>query len=385
MILRTAEHTLRTLASQFKAVAVTGPRQTGKTTLTRYVFPDKPYVSLENPDERLFATDDPRGFLSRYPDGAVLDEVQRAPDLFSYLQQILDEKTKPGSFILTGSNNFLLQEGISQTLAGRVAYLTLLPFSATDGELDQEMTGETDEWILRGGYPPIYDQPVDHNQWLSQYIRTYVERDVRQIRNITNMSAFERFLRLAAGRVGSLLNKQSLAVESGVDNKTIDAWLGVLEHSYVTYRLQPYHKNFNKRVVKMPKLYFYDTGLACALLGIRDTGQIRNHPLRGALFENMVINEYVKWFHNRGREPDLYFWRDNTGHEIDLIQSEGDRLQATEIKASATPHRSFFKELHFWNKISHTKGGTVIYDGSQTQTYSDGTTIVPWRVVGVES
>ena len=262
MIHRTAENTLRKLAEQFKAVAIIGPRQSGKTTLAKYVFPEKPYVSLENPDIRRFAQEDPRGFLARFPDGAVLDEAQRQPELFSYLQEILDKTRVTGQFIITGSNNFLLQENISQSLAGRIAYLVLLPFAAS--ELAAAEFNNLYALLFKGLYPPVYDQPVESPYWYSNYLRTYVESDVRQLKNITDLNAFDRFLRLCAGRTGQLLNMSSLAIETGVDNKTIAAWISVLENSFIIYRLQPHHRNFNKRTVKMAKLYFYDTGLVCS-------------------------------------------------------------------------------------------------------------------------
>ena len=261
LLTRTAEKELRTLAGQFKAVAVVGPRQSGKTTLVRMAFPDKAYVSLENPDTRRFAIEDPRGFIAGYPDGAILDEIQRTPDIFSYLQQVLDENKGKGRFIITGSNNFLLQENISQSLAGRVGYLYLLPLSIN--ELPKHKLS-VNEQIHKGFYPAIYEQEgqTDVSKYYLNYIRTYIERDVRLIRNVTDLYTFERFLRLCAGRTGQLLNMNSLAVETGVDNKTIGAWLSVLEASFVVFRLQPYHKNYNKRIVKMPKLYFY-VGCKC--------------------------------------------------------------------------------------------------------------------------
>lgn len=261
MIKREAEEELMKLASQFKAVALIGPRQSGKTTLARHAFRDKPYVNLENPDIRRFALEDTRGFFAQYKGGAILDEAQRVPQLFSYLQQMLDEDKTAGRFIITGSNNFLLQENISQSLAGRIAYLILLPFSLT--ELQETKTGRLPDFLFNGLYPPIYDQPVETKTWYANYIRTYIERDVRQLKNISDLFAFERFVRLCAGRIGQLLNMSNLAVEVGVDTKTINSWMGILESSFIIYKLQPHHRNFNKRVVKMPKIYFYDTGLAC--------------------------------------------------------------------------------------------------------------------------
>lgn len=253
MIPRQAKQELDELALVFKVIAVVGPRQSGKTTLVRHAFPSKPYVNLENPDTRLFASEDPRGFLSGYPQGAILDEIQRVPQLFSYLQEILDNTNETGLFVLTGSINFLLQENISQSLAGRIGYLQLLPLSIS--EIGNLLT-DTNELILQGGYPAIYQQNITAGKWYANYIRTYVERDVRLIKNIGDLQVFEKFLRLCAGRVGQLLNMSSLAVETGVDVKTIGSWLSVLEMSFVIFKLQPYHQNYNKRIVKMPKLYF---------------------------------------------------------------------------------------------------------------------------------
>ena len=377
MIKREAESELINLAKQFKAVAVVGPRQSGKTTLVRYVFGDKPYVSLENPDTRRFALEDPRGFLSLYRTGAVIDEAQRAPELFSYLQQILDEDDERGKFILIGSNNFLLQESISQSLAGRIAYLYLLPFTVS--ELPVKEADNLQELMIKGFYPPLYDQPVDTDKWYSNYIRTYIERDVRQIKNITDLNIFERFLRLCAGRTGQLLNMNNLAIESGVDNKTINSWISVLESSFTMYRLHPHHRNFNKRIVKMPKIYFYETGLVCALLGIKNAQQLNYHPLFGSLFENFIIGELMKHRYNQAKSNNLFFWRDNSGHEIDILAETGDILYPIEIKSGRTITDEFFKSILFWFKVSGDKSGKVIYAGESGQKRSNGIEIVPWN------
>lgn len=377
MINRTAAKELINLASQYKAVAITGPRQSGKTTLVKHVFKDKPYISLENPDTKSFAEVDPRGFLSSYPSGAILDEVQRVPELFSYLQQVLDESTQKGYFILTGSNNFLLQQNISQSLAGRIAHLNLLPFSLA--ELGTDAGNNPDDFIFKGMYPPLYDQPFDINKWYANYIHTYIEKDVRQIKNIDNLISFERFVKLCAGRVGQLLNKQNLAIEAGVDNKTVNSWLSILESSFILFRLQPHYKNFNKRLVKMPKLYFYDTGLAVALLGITQQSQLTHHPVRGALFENFIITELLKNRWNKGLPGNLYFWRDNTGHEIDIISDDGDMLYPVEIKSGKTITSDYFKGLDYWQKISGQGGGSVIYGGDQSQKRSGGPDIFSWK------
>lgn len=374
MINREAEIELRTLSAQFKAVAVIGPRQSGKTTLVRMVFKDKPYANLENPDIRKFAMEDPRGFLSNYPQGAVIDEVQRVPELFSYLQQILDETSANGLFVLTGSNNFLLQQSISQSLAGRVGYLFLLPLSLHEIN-DKGLT--INQLIFTGGYPVLYNETTEPAKWYPNYIRTYVERDVRMIKNITDLFAFERFLRLCAGRIGQLLNMSSLAVEVGVDVKSISSWIGILETSFIVFRLQPYHSNFNKRIVKMPKLYFYDTGLAVALLGVENAGQLNLHPLRGSLFENMVVVDFLKRRYNSGKSNNLFFWRDNVGNEIDLIIENGQKLLPVEIKSGQTITNEFFKGINFWNKMTQSEGGIVVYGGDMIQKRSNGITVVP--------
>lgn len=376
LITRTAEKELRTLAGQFKAVAVVGPRQSGKTTLVRMAFPDKAYVSLENPDTRRFAIEDPRGFMAGYPDGAILDEIQRTPDIFSYLQQVLDENKGKGRFIITGSNNFLLQENISQSLAGRVGYLYLLPLSIN--ELPKHNLS-VNEQIHKGFYPAMYEQEgqTEVGKYYLNYIRTYIEWDVRLIRNVTDLYAFERFLRLCAGRTGQLLNMNSLAVETGVDNKTIGAWLSVLEASFVVFRLQPYHKNYNKRIVKMPKLYFYDTGVASALLGIENPDQLALHPFRGGLFENMIIVDFLKSRYNKGKPNNLYFWRDSLGTEIDLLVEKANSLLPIEIKSGQTITDDYFKSMSAWLRISGMEKGWVIYAGDEKQVRSNGITVLP--------
>ena len=376
LLTRTAEKELRTLAGQFKAVAVVGPRQSGKTTLVRMAFPDKAYVSLENPDTRRFAIEDPRGFIAGYPDGAILDEIQRTPDIFSYLQQVLDENKGKGRFIITGSNNFLLQENISQSLAGRVGYLYLLPLSID--ELPKHKLS-VNEQIHKGFYPAIYEQEgqTDVSKYYLNYIRTYIERDVRLIRNVTDLYTFERFLRLCAGRTGQLLNMNSLAVETGVGNKTIGAWLSVLEASFVVFRLQPYHKNYNRRIVKMPKLYFYDTGVASALLGIENPAQLALHPFRGGLFENMIIVDFLKSRYNKGNPNNLYFWRDSLGTEIDLLVEKANSLLPIEIKSGQTITDDYFKSMSAWLRISGMEKGWVIYAGDEKQVRSNGITVLP--------
>jgi uncharacterized protein len=379
MITRIATEEVKTLARQFKAVAIVGPRQSGKTTLARMVFKDKPYVSLENPDTRRFALEDPRGFLEQYADGAIFDEAQRVPELFSYLQQILDENSGKGQFILTGSNNFLLQENISQSLAGRIGYLYLLPFSNQEVEEATHQSYSVEEALFHGGYPSIFTDQVPPEKWLPNYIATYIERDVRQIKNISNLNLFERFLKLCAGRIGQLLNMNSLAIETGVDHKTITSWISVLESSFIIHLLKPHHQNFNKRLVKMPKLYFNDTGLACSLLSTTKATQLSSHPLKGNLFENYVISELIKDRYNRNIPFDLYFWRDSTGNEMDIVIDKGTYLYPVEIKAGKTITRDYFKNLQFWSKIAGIEEGTVIYAGDATQKRSNGISVIPWN------
>ena len=379
MILRVAQAELINLSKQYKAIAVIGPRQSGKTTLVKSGFPDKPYVNLENPDMRNFALEDTKAFLGQFPNGAILDEVQRTPELFSYLQQILDENDQSAQFILIGSNNFLLQQSITQSLAGRVGYLNLLPFSLS--EIKGIAPTEIHELLFKGFYPPLYDKPFEIQKWFSNYIRTYIERDVRQLRSIENLVVFEKFLKLCAGRVGQLLNKNALALETGVDSKTIESWIGVLEASFIIFRLQPHHKNFNKRIVKMPKLYFYDVGLASALLGVQEAGQLEFHPFKGGLFENMVVVELLKQRLNKGKLNNMYFWRNSKGNEIDIVIDNFDELIPIEIKSGKTITNDYFKGLKYWNNLTGFSGGKVIYGGNDYQKRSNGMEIIPFELI----
>jgi len=379
MIQRDAQIKLESLAKSFKAIAVIGPRQSGKTTLVKSTFPNKPYISLENPDTRKFALEDPRGFLQSLSNGAILDEVQRTPELFSYLQEMLDNSSEKGLFILTGSNNFLLQENISQSLAGRVAYLNLLPFSVSE-LASANLVPETDEELLfKGFYPPIYDQEISPLDWIPNYIRTYIERDVRQIKNVTDLLIFEKFMRVLAGRTGQELNFTAIGNEVGIDLKTIQSWIGILESSFIIYLLKPHFQNFNKTIVKRPKIYFYDTGLVCSFLRISDSIQLESHPLKGAIFETMVVIEMVKKFTNRALAVNLYYWRDKTGHEVDVIIDNAGKLIPIEIKSSKTINTDYFKNLKYWNNLSKLNQSILIYSGDQEQQRSDGTLITNWK------
>lgn len=380
MIYREATEKLKQLSSQFKAVAVIGPRQSGKTTLVRAVFSEKPYVSLENPDNRNYALQDPRGFLGNYPDGAILDEVQRTPDLFSYLQGILDEKDDPGQFILTGSNNFLLQQNITQSLAGRIAYLELLPFSLVELSHDDSLVSDhLDHLMLKGFYPPLHVRDIRPEDWYANYLRTYIERDVRQIKNVTDLIIFERFMRLLAGRTGQEINFTALAVEAGADVKTIQSWVGVLESSFIIYLLRPLYKNYNKTLTKRPKVYFHDTGLACSLMGITTAQQLNIHPLRGSIFETFIVSELVKKRTNAGKRVNLFYWRDKTGYEIDVIIDNVLSLLPVEIKSGKTITSEFFKNMLYWLNVSGEKSGYVLYGGDQEQKRSNGITVTGWE------
>lgn len=379
MITREAQIKLLELSNSFKAIAVVGPRQTGKTTLVKTTFPSKPYYSLENPDIRNFAIDDPRGFLKTIPNGAILDEVQRVPELFSYLQEILDNSSDKGIFILTGSNNFLLQENISQSLAGRVAYLNLLPFTVNELK-SASLLSKTDEEILfKGFYPPIYDQNINPTDWLPNYIKTYIERDVRQIKNVTDLMVFEKFMRVLAGRTGQELNLTAIANEVDVNLKTIQSWIGILESSFIIYLLKPFYENYNKTIVKRPKIYFYDTGIVCSFLRISNATQLESHPLKGSIFETMVVVEMIKKYTNIGKTPPLFYWRDKSGHEIDIIVDGEKKLIPIEIKSSKTINNSFFKNIKYWNKLTKNDGSIIIYSGEQEQQRSDGMLVTNWQ------
>ena len=382
MITRQAEKFLRLLARQFRSVAVVGPRQSGKTTLVKSVFPRKPYVSLEDPDERGLATQDPKAFLSRFKKGAIIDEAQRVPSLFSYLQKILDTSRTDGLFILTGSNNFLLQQSISQTLAGRIGYLDLLPLCYHELKEFKPKNHSTNFLLWSGCYPEVYDRDRSPLLWYPAYTRTYVERDVRQLKNISDTLLFTRFLQLCAGRIGQQLNIAALSIESGVDVRTVQSWISILETSYVIFLIQPHFANFNKRLVKTPKLYFYDTGLASSLLGIKSEKEMDVSHFKGALFENYVITECLKKRNNTGSRTRFYYWRDNKGVEIDLLADTGKKLYPLEIKSSQTFRDDATNNLRKWNEYSKQEGGYCIYDGEQEFRRSDKISILNWRSIG---
>ena len=380
MIPRDAESILREHARGYPVIAITGPRQSGKTTLARMVFADLPYVSLENPATREFAETDPEGFFRQYAEGAVIDEAQRCPALFQTMQGIVDEAGQPGQFIVTGSQQFGLLTGISQSLAGRVAMHHLLPFSAAELRRVELLPENLETTLFKGSYPPIYDRYLEPSAWYANYVQTYLERDVRQLINVRDLTQFQRFLRLCAGRSGQLLNLSALGDETGVSHNTIREWLSVLEASFVIHRLPPFHRNFNKRLVKTPKLYFYDTGLMSWLLGIEEARQISTHPLRGALFETWVVGEFVKKRLNAGRTPNLSFWRDRSGHEVDLLMPENAGVRPVEIKSGATLQRDAWRGLAQWRNLAGTESGRpmLVYGGDESQTRSD-VDVVAWQ------
>lgn len=380
MIERTLKPRILELAAKYPVVTLTGPRQSGKSTLLRHSFPDYRYVSLEDPDVREFAVTDPRGFLATYPDRAIIDEAQRVPALFSYIQTHVDKAGGTGMYLLSGSHNFLLAEGISQSLAGRTAVLKLLPLSHAELAAGNVLPPTVDEEIFTGGYPRLYDKGIAPGDFYPYYIQTYVERDVRMMKNIGDLGRFIRFVKLCAGRIGQLLNLSSLAVECGLSVSTASAWISVLEASYICYLLKPDAANYSKRLVKTPKLYFYDTGLACSLLDIQSADQVGAHFLRGGLFENMVVNAFVKQAWNAGREGERYFWRDSQGTEVDLLCREGTTVKAYEVKSGATFSSDYFKSLSKWAALSGVPADRlhVVYGGESSLVTSGGR-LVAWK------
>ncbi|MBN8651650.1 MAG: ATP-binding protein [Cytophagales bacterium] len=369
-------------ARQFRAVCIVGPRQSGKTTLSQLVFGEKPYFNFEDPDVEAEAQQTKK-FLQSLKDGAVLDEVQRVPAMFRYLQGRLDASSKRGQFILTGSNNFLLQEQIAQSLAGRVGYLELLPLSYAELK-EAKMSAPVVNHIFTGGYPEIWQQQLSPTKWMAAYFQTYVQRDVRLLRNITNLPAFSRFVRLCAGYAGQIINKDALAKATGVDAKTVQAWLGLLESSYIIYLLQPYHNNLNKRIVKSPKLYFCDTGLLCYLLGFTSQRAMVSSDKYGALFENWVITEIRKNRFNKGIAGGMYYFRDSAGNEVDLILEKDDRTIAIEVKSGKQFKQDMIAGVRYWLKYNRMGSGILITGSDQaTEKITDESiSVLSWQEVG---
>ena len=379
MIARDLTPFIKKAMKGFPVVTITGPRQSGKTTLAKHLVASS-YVNLEAIDKRDFANTDPRGFLEdNHKRPLIIDEAQYAPKLFSYVQAEVDHTGKKGQFILTGSQNFELNAHISQSLAGRTALYTLLPLSINELRNAKKLSAKMEDVFFKGGYPRVFQKNVDRNTWLSAYVRTYIERDVRQLVNVQRIELFNRFIKLCAARIGQMVNANAISNELGVDVKTVQSWLSVLEASYIIFLLRPHHKNFGKRLVKTPKLYFHDTALATFLLGVESSAQLINHPLKGELFENLMVSELMKQRWHAGKEPNLFFWRDNTGNEIDVLQEDGTKINLFEIKSSKTYSPSFAKGLKYYDTIATTKTRkSVVYAGTDVQ-QRDGISLVNWR------
>ena len=380
MIPRLAATALLRLAQGFPIVAVTGPRQSGKTTLARATFSGKTYVSLENPEEREFAIQDPKRFLARFPDGAILDEVQRCPSLFSWLQGHVDERQRMGDFVLTGSHQFDLFSGTTQSLAGRVGRVELLPLSGAELVGVGQLPGALETMLWQGGYPSLYSRPVAPGDWFSNYVGTYLERDVRQLVAVRDLTLFQRFVRLCAARTGQLLNLAALGADCGISAVTAREWLSVLEASYLVLRLPPYFRNFGKRLIKSPTLYFLDTGLAAWLLGVREPSALLTHPARGALFETWVVAELAKQRFNQAQPLDLFFWRDSNGLEVDIVFDTPHGTQAVEIKSGTTFASDWPQALRKWSALENAPAPLpwVIF-GGEGEHERQGCQVMGWQ------
>lgn len=379
MIGRSALPLLHAVAREYPVVVVTGPRQTGKTTLCKAAFADRPYASLEDPDTRRFALDDPRGFLGQFPDGALLDEVQRVPDLLSYLQGMVDEDARPGRFVLTGSQHFGLRSGVTQSLAGRAAYVLLLPLTLGELQAAERAPESVEQLLIRGLYPRVHDRSLNPARWYANYVSTYVERDVRELIDVRNLTTFSLFLQLCASRTGQLLNVSSLANDCGISRITAREWLSVLETSYLVTQLRPHYNNFGKRLVKTPKLYFLDPGLAAWLVGIRKPAELVHHSMRGPLFETWVLGELLKHRANRGQTPNAWFWRDRNGLEIDCVLDRSGRLRPVEIKSGRTVGRDFLSNLVRFRELAGdaSENAFLVYGGDRLERRA-AATVLPW-------
>ncbi len=389
MIPRVLESKLSELAGYYPVVVVTGPRQSGKKTICQKTFPNKPYISLESLDTRDFALNDPRGFLAEYHNGAIIDEIQRVPQLLNYLQTDVDVDPEPGRFILTGSQHFGLSQLISQSLAGRCGVLTLLPPNLAELKAFPTLPEDLFSTLWQGAYPRIYDRNIPARQWLSDYVTTYVQRDVRQTINVSDLLAFSEFLKLCAGRTAQEINLSNIGKDAGVSHNTVRAWISVLETSYIIHRLPAWHTNIRKQVIKAPKLHFLDSGLVCYLLGIQEPAQLRHHPLRGAIFESWVFSELYKTIlHNGNRPPRMFHYRESQGLEVDLLIDMGDCLHAIEVKSAATVSPSFFNLFRSLPQSINNRGipsnieNHIIYGGETTQQRSNAQ-LVSWRAINI--
>ena len=366
MILRQIARELAATANEFPVVTIIGPRQAGKTTLARMQFPNHAYANLEAPDIRMLATSDPHAFFSQFPPPVIIDEIQRVPELLSTIQVLADSNPQRGQYILTGSHQLRLQEAVAQSLAGRTALLRLLPLSISELKATG-ITHTRDEFIYQGFMPRLYNEKVNPTRLYRNYCQTYIERDIRQMINLRRLIDFENFMRLLAGRVGQILNLSSLSNDVGVSSTTLKEWLSVLEASHTIFRLNPYFENFGKRIIKSPKIYFTDVGLASYLLGIESPALATRDPLIGNLFENMVVIEALKARLNAGKEPELYFYRDNKGNEVDLLFRQNRQLIPIEIKSAMTFNPEFAKGIAQFQKIaSSAQKGHIIYAGNLT-------------------
>lgn len=381
---RIISSSIKEIIGKYPIIAVTGPRQSGKTTLLKSMFPDYEYVSLENPDMRSFAETDPNGFLNKYNEKIIFDEIQRVPPLFSYLQTIVDESGLMGQFILSGSQNFHLMNSITQSLAGRVAIFKLFPFDFQELKSVDWLKEKYTDVMIKGFYPAIYDREIEPNVFYSNYLQTYIQRDVSELIAIKDMHSFNRFLALCATRAGQLLNLNSLANECGISQPTAKAWLSALESSYIVFLLNPFHKNFSKRIIKSPKLYFYDTGLLSYLLKINDSDDLINQSVKGALFENMMVSEYIKRiYHKNDLQSEVWFWRDTAGNEVDLLIQKPKSVEVVEIKATQTIMPDLFKGLNYFENLAEYDNlkKTLVYGGNEYQQRSAGS-VVPWYDFG---
>lgn len=381
-IKRDAQEIIKNLLKQYPAVVLTGPRQSGKSTLAKNILPNAVYVSLEDLDEREFARSDPRGFLKRFENGGIIDEIQKVPELMSYLQSFLDNKKKKTAVILTGSAQLTLLANISQTLAGRTAIIELLPLSYRELGKSNVAPEILEQLFFKGFYPRLYKEKINPTDWHQDYVKTYIERDIRDLLKIHNLGTFQRFLKMCAGRAGQILNLSSMANDCGISHSTASAWLNILEATYIIFRLEPHYKNFSKRLIKSPKLFFYDTGLLCFLLDIKAHVELETHPFRGAIMENWAATEMIKSRFNAHKPKNIYFWRDNKGNEVDFIIDRGRKLIPVEIKSGLTIASDFFKNIFYWSKLAgdFAEKGYLIYAGKDDQFRTD-INVLGWKSI----